>query len=155
MVRLTRWQWVVIAAPIAAIVGFLLIAAGWQIHTWHLNWIWGVVVLVFVGWRWLLVKWTQPTLNQIEAAIEGVSSELELIAEGERIDFHVSATVFGRVFLNCKDLITQNCKDLGVAEFRNDFGSRIMTVRAVRVRVASLRETAPPQFIPLISNART
>jgi predicted GTPase len=88
MVRLTRWQWVVIAAPIAAIVGFLLIAAGWQIHTWHLNWIWGIVVLIFVGWRWLLVKWTQPTLNQIEAAIEGVSSELELIAEADVSESH-------------------------------------------------------------------
>lgn len=75
--RLKPWQWVVLALPIASIVVFLLISAGWQIHQWGINWIWGIFVLAFVGWRWLLVKWTQPMAQQMEAAIAQVSAELE------------------------------------------------------------------------------
>jgi uncharacterized protein len=77
MVRFKTWQWVILATPIAIIVTFLLIAAGSQIHQWKLNWIWGVFILLFVGWRWLLVKWTQPAIEQVEAVIEEVNQELE------------------------------------------------------------------------------
>jgi predicted GTPase len=76
MVRLKVWQWVVLATPIAGIIGFLLLAAGWQIHEWRVNWIWGVFILVFVAWRWLLVKWTRPAVAQIEAVVTEVSQEL-------------------------------------------------------------------------------
>ncbi|WP_448563163.1 GTPase family protein [Trichothermofontia sp.] len=65
MLRLKRWQWVGLIAPIAAIVLFLLLAAGQQIHQWGLNWIWGVIILALVGWRWLLVHWTQVQLTAI------------------------------------------------------------------------------------------
>lgn len=77
MGRLKLWQWVVLALPIAIIVGFLLVAAGQQIHRWGISWIWGVFTLVFVGWRWLLVKWTQPALKQIEAAVEEIREDLQ------------------------------------------------------------------------------
>lgn len=77
MVRLKVWQWVVLATPVAAIISFLLVAAGWQIHEWRVNWIWGIFVLVFVSWRWLLVKWTRPAVAQIEAVVTQVSQELE------------------------------------------------------------------------------
>jgi uncharacterized protein len=77
MVRLKVWQWVVLALPIASIIGFLMIAAGMQIHEWGLSWIWGVFTLVLVGWRWLLVKWTQPAIAQVEAVIAQVNKELE------------------------------------------------------------------------------
>ncbi|PPS44911.1 GTPase family protein [Chroococcidiopsis sp. TS-821] len=77
MVRLKVWQWVVLATPVAGIIGFLLVAAGWQIHEWRVNWIWGVFILVFVGWRWLLVKWTSPAVAQIEAVVSEVSQELQ------------------------------------------------------------------------------
>jgi predicted GTPase len=80
MVRLKPWQWVVLALPIATIVGFLLVAAGLQIHEWRLNWIWGVFTLVFVGWRWLLVKWTRPAVGQMEAVMAEVNKELESTA---------------------------------------------------------------------------
>src|SRR6478672_1650445 len=80
MVRLKPWQWVVLALPIATIVGFLLVAAGLQIHEWRLNWIWGVFTLVFVGWRWLLVKWTRPAVAQMEAVMAEVNKELESTA---------------------------------------------------------------------------
>ncbi|WP_026736454.1 GTPase family protein [Fischerella sp. PCC 9605] len=80
MVRLKLWQWIVLAIPIAFIITFLLVAAGLQIHEWGLNWIWGVFILLFVGWRWLLVKWTQPVVTQVETVMAEVSKELESAA---------------------------------------------------------------------------
>lgn len=75
MVRLRIWQWIVLALPIAIVIGFLLISAGLQIHEWGINWIWAIVALIFVGWRWLLVKWTQPALSQVEAIVAELSEE--------------------------------------------------------------------------------
>ncbi|ARV60880.1 GTPase [Nostocales cyanobacterium HT-58-2] len=77
MVRLKLWQWIILATPIAFIIIFLLASAGLQIHEWGINWIWGVFILVFVGWRWLLVRWTQPAVAQMEAVMAEVSKELE------------------------------------------------------------------------------
>ena len=76
MVRFKPWQWVVLAMPVAIIVSFLMVAAGWQIHEWGINWIWGIVILVLVGWRWLLVRWTRPMVEQMDMMAE-VSTELE------------------------------------------------------------------------------
>ena len=84
MVRLKPWQWVVLALPVASVVGFLLIAAGWQIHQWEINWIWGIFILLFVGWRWLLVKWTRPMAEEMEA-IAKVSQELEATADETKL----------------------------------------------------------------------
>ncbi|MDF2387092.1 GTPase family protein, partial [Nostoc ellipsosporum NOK] len=77
MVRLKLWQWVVLALPIASIITFLLISAGLQIHAWGINWIWAVFTLIFVAWRWLLVRWTQPAFKQVEAVLAEVSAKLE------------------------------------------------------------------------------
>ncbi|MBD3880954.1 50S ribosome-binding GTPase [Phormidium tenue FACHB-886] len=84
MVRLKRWQWVVLAVPIAVPVIFLLFAAGRQIHAWRLNWIWAVFTLLLLGWRWLLVKWTKPAIAQIaqvEAAMAEATQEMEAALE--------------------------------------------------------------------------
>jgi hypothetical protein len=81
MISLKPWQLVILALPIATIVIFLLIAAGTQIHDWGINWIWGIVILVFAGWRWLLVKWTRPAIAEIEAAMNEVNQELEAMDE--------------------------------------------------------------------------
>lgn len=83
MVRLKLWQWVVLALPIAIAVGFVMVAAGWQIHQWGLSWLWGVFILLFVGWRWLLVRWTRPIVEQMEAMMaqeqaSGVETTTEL-----------------------------------------------------------------------------
>jgi small GTP-binding protein len=75
MVRLRIWQWIVLALPIVIVIGFLLISAGLQIHEWGINWIWAIVALIFVGWRWMLVKWTQPALSQVEAIVAELSEE--------------------------------------------------------------------------------
>jgi uncharacterized protein len=81
MVRLKIWQWVVLGIPIAFIIIFLLVSAGLQIHAWGINWIWGIFTLIFVGWRWLLVKWTQPALKQMTDVMAKVREELESAAE--------------------------------------------------------------------------
>ena len=77
MVRLKSWQWIILVTPIASIIIFFLIAAGTQIHQWGINWIWGIFIFIFVGWRWLLVKWTKTGIAQIEATIDEITHELE------------------------------------------------------------------------------
>jgi uncharacterized protein len=60
MLQLKPWQWVVLALPFLAVIGFLSFAAGLQIHQWGLNWIWAVIAVMFLSWRFLLVRWTKP-----------------------------------------------------------------------------------------------
>lgn len=77
MVRLKLWQWLVLGLPLVSIVSFLMIAAGVQIHEWGINWIWAVITVMLVIWRLLLVKWTQPVLEQMRSVVEEVTEELE------------------------------------------------------------------------------
>jgi uncharacterized protein len=77
--QLKTWQWAVLVSPIASVVIFLLIAAGTQIHEWGINWIWGVLTLLLVGWRWLLVRWTQSAIGKGVDVIAAASRELETI----------------------------------------------------------------------------
>jgi small GTP-binding protein len=81
MVRLKIWQWVILATPLTAIIVFLIVAAGLQIHEWRINWIWAVFPLLFLGWRWLLVRWTKPGILQVEAVIAQVNKELESVTD--------------------------------------------------------------------------
>jgi uncharacterized protein len=77
--QLKSWQWAILVSPIASVVIFLLIAAGTQIHEWGINWIWGVLTLLLVGWRWLLVRWTQASIGKGADVIAAASRELETI----------------------------------------------------------------------------
>jgi uncharacterized protein len=77
--QLKPWQWTILVSPIASIVIFLLVAAGVKIHEWGLNWIWGVFTLIFVGWRWLLVRWTKSSIGKGADVIAAASRELESI----------------------------------------------------------------------------
>ncbi len=89
--KLMKWQWLVLGIPPVALVSFLMIVAGYQLHQWGLSWVWAIFTLVFLGWRWLLVKWSQPVVNplltQIEAELEAeviesvVQSKLEGVIE--------------------------------------------------------------------------
>lgn len=123
MIRLKLWQWIVLATPIAFIIAFLLIAAGLQIHEWRLNWIWAVFTLVFVGWRFLLVKWTQPQIGQIEAVVAEVNKELESVgdnasslAEAEAILQEIlNAAQSDRPIWQDWQIFWQRCQDLVVA----------------------------------------
>lgn len=76
MVRLRIWQWIVLALPIAGIVGFLGIAASFQLHQWGLNWIWAIFLVALLGWRWLLVRWLQPpAMEAVETALAKLEAE--------------------------------------------------------------------------------
>jgi uncharacterized protein len=78
--QLKPWQWAILVSPIASIIIFLLVAAGVKIHEWQLNWIWGVFTLAFVGWRWLLVRWTKKSsIAKGADIIAAASLELESI----------------------------------------------------------------------------
>ncbi|MFM7579867.1 MAG: GTPase, partial [Microcystaceae cyanobacterium] len=55
--------------------------ASWQIHQWGLSWVWGIITLVLVGWRWLLVRWTKPLQTSINV-LESLES-LPLREPGE------------------------------------------------------------------------
>jgi uncharacterized protein len=77
--QLKPWQWAILISPIASVVIFLLVAAGTQIHEWGINWIWGVLTLLLVGWRWLLVRWTQSSIGKGADVIAAASRELETI----------------------------------------------------------------------------
>ncbi len=81
MARLKLWQWILLATPIASIIIFLMVAAGIQIHTWGINWIWGIFVLILVVWRSLLVKWTQPIFEEVQTVMLAASQELTSVAE--------------------------------------------------------------------------
>ncbi len=76
MIQLKKWQLAILAIPPLAVVAFLMISAGRQINNWGINWIWGIFALVFVGWRWLLVKWTRPTVTQMEEVIAEVNKQI-------------------------------------------------------------------------------
>ncbi len=84
MIRLATWQWVILATPIGSVVLFLLIAAGTQIHTWHLSWIWAIFGVSFVGWRWLLVKWTKPAIAELDELVAEMAADLPEVTAGDR-----------------------------------------------------------------------
>ncbi len=83
MVRFQSGQWVVLIVPIALVVTFLLVSAGFQIHAWGLSWLWGVIGLMFLGWRWLLVRWTRPAVDQMEALVAELAAELPTVEDLE------------------------------------------------------------------------
>ncbi len=74
MVQLKRWQWIILALPVIIVVAFVMITAGIQLRAWGLTWIWAVILLVFVAWRWLLVHWTKP--REIERIVTAIQAEL-------------------------------------------------------------------------------
>ena len=75
---LKPWQLIVLVVPIALPVTFVLIASGWQIHQWGINWVWAIFIVLLVIWRSFLVRWTKPALNQLQDAVEQISQELDL-----------------------------------------------------------------------------
>lgn len=76
MVRLAGWQWGVLGAPIGVLLLFILVSAGYQIHEWHLSWIWAVVGVGLLGWRWLLVKWTTPAMTEVDDLLAEIAASL-------------------------------------------------------------------------------
>ena len=110
MIRLKPWQWVVLASPVIIIVSFFIIVAGIQIHQWGINWIWAIFVLILLGWRWLLVKWTKPVEQQIETFISQITQE------GDNQENQIAATVSDQETISKIETILYNI----IQETRND-----------------------------------
>ncbi|MBD1845119.1 50S ribosome-binding GTPase [Cyanobacteria bacterium FACHB-63] len=126
MVRLRIWQWIVLALPIALVVGFLLIAAGLQIQEWGISWIWAIVGLIFFGWRWLLVKWTQPALQQVEAIVAELSEEATELTDSPATE------ITRKVEAEVQKILTEAQSDSPLWEDWNTFWQRCLSmIRAI------------------------
>ena len=67
MIKLKPWQWIVLGTPLILVASLVGTAAAVQIHTWRLNWIWALVLISLLGWRWLVVHWLKPTDDAFES----------------------------------------------------------------------------------------
>ncbi|WP_330203648.1 GTPase [Cyanobacterium sp. DS4] len=76
MFQLKSWQIFILAFPVIVIISFFFLATGLQIHQWGINWIWGVFILIFVLWRWLLGKWTKTSHSDFDNVIVQAQEEL-------------------------------------------------------------------------------
>jgi uncharacterized protein len=121
MIRLKPWQWIILVSPIAIIISFLLISAGTQIHAWGLSWIWALFTFIFVGWRWLLVRWTKPGINQIEAVFAEVREELETTTENNLV---IETDTTKAVETALQNILTAAANDLPIWEDWQTFWRR-------------------------------
>ena len=121
MIRLKLWQWMILVSPIVIIISFLIVAAGTQIHTWGLSWIWALFTFIFVGWRWLLVRWTKPAINQIEAVFAEVREELETSTDNNLL---IGTDTTKAVETALQDILIRSANDLPIWEDWQTFWRR-------------------------------
>jgi len=121
MIRLKLWQWMILVSPIVIIISFLIVAAGTQIHTWGLSWIWALFTFIFVGWRWLLVRWTKPAINQIEAIFAEVREELETSTDNNLL---IGTDTTKAVETALQDILIRSANDLPIWEDWQTFWQR-------------------------------
>ncbi|WP_008318697.1 GTPase family protein [Leptolyngbya sp. PCC 6406] len=76
MVKLKPWQWGILLVPPGVLGLGLAVLAGIQLQAWGLSWVWGVIAVGVVGWRWLLSRWTRPGLESLESRLAEVRSQL-------------------------------------------------------------------------------
>ena len=120
MVRIKPWQLAILILPLAAIVIFLLVAAASQIHDWKLNWIWGVVVVVFAVWRWLLVKWTKPVLAEMQEVMDEINQELE----GQKTELNTTVDKKKEITAALQQIILKTKEDAPIWEDWQTFWQR-------------------------------
>jgi predicted GTPase len=77
MVKLKRWQWATLATPPMLLAVALLTITGIQLHAWGVSWIWGIVAIAVIGWRWLLSRWTRSDQAALEESLATVRSHLQ------------------------------------------------------------------------------
>jgi len=77
MLKLRRWQWGVLAIPPVVLVSGLAVLAGLQLQDWGLSWVWALVAIAIVLWRWLFSQWTKPTQLALEENLGAVRSQLQ------------------------------------------------------------------------------
>ncbi|BAZ91630.1 GTP-binding protein HSR1-related protein [Raphidiopsis curvata NIES-932] len=123
MNRLKSWQWLVLISPILAIIAFILIVAGIQINSWGLNWIWGIFILMFTGWRWVLVKLTKSMNNQIESVFDQVKKELAS-SQGKDLNFCLEKEKSEQVERILQKVLNDGKNDLAIWEDLQTFWQR-------------------------------
>ncbi|NET41599.1 GTPase family protein [Okeania sp. SIO2B3] len=126
MVRLKLWQLVILALPLASVVAFLMISAGMQINQWGINWIWGIFILLFVGWRWLLVKWTRPAVEQMKKVIAEVNKQIEFTDDTTTLPTKSDATL--QVETALQEILKLSRNDLPLWEDWQTFWQRCQAV---------------------------
>lgn len=126
MIRLKLWQLVILAIPLVSVVAFLMISAGMQINQWGINWIWGVFILLFVGWRWLLVKWTRPAVEQMKEVMAEVNKQIELTDDTTTLSTRSDATLQAETAL--QEILKSSRNDLPFWEDWQTFWQRCQTV---------------------------
>lgn len=67
MIKLKPWQWIVLSAPLLLVILFVGTASAIQIHAWGVSWIWAIIGLTLLGWRWLVVRWLHPAESDLDA----------------------------------------------------------------------------------------
>ncbi len=77
MLNLRRWQWFVLAVPPLGLLGGGAILAGVQLHAWGLSWIWAIVAIASILWRWLFSQWSKPDPSVLEENLAAVRSQLQ------------------------------------------------------------------------------
>lgn len=145
MMRLARWQWVVLGLPLVVIVGLILWAAGAQLHAWGLSWIWGLFTVVLVGWRWLLVRWTKPALGQVEAAI-AAAGLTDWEAAGDRAAIPVNEGALARAETSLHEILQASQSDPAPWEDWNQFWQRCL-----ELTTAVAKAYYPASTYPLLS----
>jgi predicted GTPase len=145
MVRLARWQWVVLALPLVVMVGVVLWAAGSQLHAWGLSWIWGLFTLVLVGWRWLLVHWTKSMVGQVEAAIASAGLA-DWEKRGDRAAVPVNEGALARAEVALTELLQASQNDPAPWENWDQFWQRCLSLTT-----AVARAYYPESSYPLLS----
>jgi hypothetical protein len=122
MIRLKTWQWSLLIFPLVLIVGFIIAAAGWQIHQWGINWIWAIIILVLVGWRSLLARWLRPPIDPLTPLDQQTEAPSPLSAQtAQNSQFERAEASFNR-------LLQQARQDQPIWEDWDTFWQRCRTV---------------------------
>ena len=98
MIKLKPWQWIILTAPVVIVIAFVSIAAGFQIHAWGVNWVWAIILLILLGWRWFVVQWLKPDDSEYEAL-----EELTLDTEGNEALASEAETIVLQVIRSARD----------------------------------------------------
>ncbi|AUC60708.1 GTP-binding protein YfjP [Cyanobacterium sp. HL-69] len=124
MIRLKSWQWLILATPAVILILFFVVATGLQINQWGISWIWAIFVVLFVAWRWLLVRWTKPLMPDVEGAIASAQEKLDNSPSFSNSDPEIYSqleSALENIILKSKDdppmwedlqLFFQRCQDL-------------------------------------------
>ncbi|MGA1132598.1 MAG: GTPase family protein [Prochlorotrichaceae cyanobacterium] len=123
MGQLKPWQLIFITLPPATIVLVVILIASLQLHTWGLNWLWGIFIVVGVLWRVLLARWLRsltPAEPLDPSAIEKLRELQATVTTAEVQSQDIEAVL--------NNVIQQSRSDLPLWEDWNTFWFRCQTL---------------------------